>query len=576
LSSFDKDVDNSTGDLQPQKRIGLVTNGVAGPVMSRRNGLKGALGIAALTTLAACSSDDEGGESGDGESGGTGGDVVANGTEPERPLIPADTNEVGGGRLLDSLWAGLVYYEADGTPQNDVAESIESTDAQNYTITIKSGQTFSDGTPVTAQDFVDTWNYAALGSNALLSQYFFEPIAGYADVSVEAPTVTTMSGLVVVDETTFTVALVQPEADFPLRLGYSAFYPLPPSAFDDIAAFGENPIGNGPYKLAEEGAWQHNVRIDFVPNETYTGPRKAQNSSLAFVFYETYDAAYTDLQSGNLDVLDNIPPSALATFETDLGDRAVNQPAAVFQSFTIPQNLPHFSGEEGKLRRAALSRAIDRVQICDTVFQKTRTAATDFTSPVIAGYSDSVEGNEVLEFDEATAQDLWAQADAISPYTGTFTIAYNSDGGHQEWVDATVAYIRQTLNIQAEGAPYPTFAALRADVTGRTITGAFRTGWQADYPGLYNFLAPLYATGAGSNDGDYSNPQVDDLFNQAAAQTDQDQANTLLQEAQTILFADLPAIPLWYSNVTGGASEAVSGVEFGWNSVPLYYEVTKS
>jgi len=574
LSSFEKD-----DDLKPAQsgqRVGIVTGG---PVLSRRNGLKGVLGLAAVSTLAACGGDDEG-DSGEGDNGGnggaSGGDVVANGTEPERPLIPADTNEVGGGRLLDSIWAGLVYYEADGTPQNDVADSIESTDGQNYTIKIKSGQTFSDGTPVTAQDFVDTWNFAALGSNAFLSAYFFEPIAGYADVSSDPPTAQTMSGLAVTDETTFTVALSQPEADFPLRLGYSAFYPLPPSAFDDIAAFGENPIGNGPYKLAQEGAWQHNVRIDFVPNETYTGPRKAQNTTLAFVFYETYDAAYADLQSNNLDVIDNIPPSALGTFQDDLGDRAVNQPSAVFQSFTIPQGLPHFGGEEGRLRREALSYAIDRDQICETVFQGTRSAAKDFTSPVIAGYSETVEGNEVLTFDEAKAKELWAQADAISPYTGTFTIAYNSDGGHQEWVDATTAYIRQTLGIQSEGAPYPTFAALRADVTGRTITGAFRTGWQADYPGLYNFLAPLYATGAGSNDGDYSNPQVDDLLNQAAGQTDQDAANTLLQQAQTILFTDLPALPLWYSNVTGGYSESAAGVQFGWNSVPLYYAITKS
>ncbi|MCI2239151.1 ABC transporter substrate-binding protein [Paenibacillus sp. TRM 82003] len=567
MSSFEKD-DEQSGS----RRVGLVSRG---PVITRRAGLAGLLGAAAVTTLAACGGSEEEGSGGT-EGGGSGGDVIANGTEPQNPLVPTSTNEVGGGRLLDSLWAGLVYYQADGSPQNDVAESIESADAQNYTITIKPDQTFSDGTPVTAQSFVDAWNYGALGTNAQLSSYFFEPIQGFEDVQAEPPVAQTMSGLQVVDDTTFTVALTQPESDFPLRLGYSAFYPLPASAFDDMAAFGESPIGNGPYKLAAPDAWQHNVRIDFVPNETYTGPRQAQNDSLAFVFYETYDAAYADLQSGNLDVIDNIPPSALATFQDDLGERAVNQPAAVFQSFTIPQNLPHFSGEEGKLRRQAISHAIDRAQVCETVFQDTRTPAKDFTSPVIDGYSETVPGSEVLAYDPEEAKRLWAEADAISPYTGTFTIAYNSDGGHQEWVDATAAYIRQTLGIQAEGAPYPTFAALRTDVTNRTITGAFRTGWQADYPGLYNFLAPIYATGAGSNDGDYSNPEFDALLNQAAAQTDAAASNELLQQAQTILFEDLPAIPLWYSNVTGGSSEAASDVQFGWNSVPLYYQITKS
>lgn len=571
MSSFEKD-----DDLQAPKRVGIVSRG---PVLSRRDGLKGLVGAASLATLAACGGGDGEGSS-DGSSSSSGGAstgvVLANGTEPENPLIPTATNEVGGGRILDLVWAGLVYYEADGSPQNDVADSIESSDAQNYTIKIKADQTFSDGTAVTAKSFVDAWNEGALQTNGRLSGYFFEPVAGYAEVSADPPTAQTMSGLAVVDDLTFTVALSQPESDFPLRLGYSAFFPLPESAFADMAAYGESPVGNGPYKLASADAWQHDTSIALVPNESYTGARPAQNGGVTFTFYPDYDAAYADLQAGNLDVLDNIPPSALTTFESDLGDRAVNKPSAVFQSFTIPQKLAHFGGDEGKLRRQALSYAIDREQICKAVFQDTRTPAKDFTSPVIDGYSDSVEGNEVLDFDAAKAKELWAQADAIAPWSGSFTIAYNADGGHDEWVNAVTAGFRQTLGIDAEGAPFPTFAQLRTQVNDRSITGAFRSGWQADYPGLYNFLAPLYATGAGSNDGDYSNPAFDTLLDQAAAQTDTDQANDLLQQSQTILFGDLPAVPLWYSNVTGGSGESVGDVEFGWNSVPLYQDITKA
>ena len=85
--------------------------------------------------------------------------------------------------------------------------------------------------------------------------------------------------------------------------------------------------------------------------------------------------------SGNLDVLDSIPDSAFATFEADLSGRSVNQAAAIFQSFAIPQKLEHFSGEEGNLRRQALSYAIDRDTITETIFSGTRTPAKDFTSP---------------------------------------------------------------------------------------------------------------------------------------------------------------------------------------------------
>lgn len=529
-----------------------------------------ALAAAGALTLSGCAG---GGETAPGASGG-GGDaaaiISANGSEPQNPLIPTNTNETGGGKILDSIFAGLVYYDVDGAPHNDVAESITTDDATTYTIKIKPGLTFTNGEPVTSSSFVDAWNYGALASNAQLSSYFFEDIEGF---SYEEDT--ELTGLKVVDDTTFTVTLKSALADFPLRLGYSAFYPLPASAFDDMDAFGQNPVGNGPYMLASEDAWQHDVKIDLVTNPDYDGGRKAKNGGLTFTFYADQSAAYSDLQADNLDVLDAIPDNAFSTFESDLGDRAVNQPAAIFQSFTIPGRLEHFGGEEGELRRQALSMAINRPEITKVIFQDTRTPASDFSSPVIDGWTDDLEGADVLKFNEEKAKELWAEADAISPWSGTFQIAYNADGGHQGWVDAVANNIKNVLGIDASGDPYPTFAEARTLITNRTIDTAFRTGWQADYPGLFNFLGPLYATNAGSNDGDYSNPKFDALLAKGSTETDLAAANEYFQQAQEILLQDLPAIPLWYSNVTGGYGAAVDNVQFGWNSVPLYYEITK-
>lgn len=546
---------------------------------------------ASALVLSACSSGDSstGDASTPAESAGPStGIVTANGSEPQNPLIPSNTNETGGGKILDEIFSGLVYYDADGAPHNEVAESIESDDNVTWTVKLKDGWTFTDGTPVQAHNFVDAWNYGALSTNAQLNGWWFSDIVGFdalqavtddAGNVVTEPTATEMTGLKVVDDLTFTIELTAPLSDYALRLGYAVYYPLPDSAFDDMAAFGENPIGNGPYKLE---TWNHNVEADLVPNPDYSGERVPQNGGVTLKFYTTLDAAYADLLAGQLDVLDALPDSAYGSFETDLGDRAVNQPAAIFQSFTIPQNLAHWSGEEGKLRRAALSHAIDRKTITDAIFEGTRTPASDFTSPVIDGWSDSVEGSDVLDYDPDMAKDLWAQADAISPWSGTFTIAYNVDGGHQGWVDAVTNSIRNVLGIEAEGQQYAVFADLRTDVkalkNGETsgLTGGFRTGWQFDYPGLYNVLAPLYATGASSNDGSYSNPDFDALLEKGAQAGSLDEANKYFQEAQTVLFQDLPAIPLWYSNVTGGSSENVSNVKFGWNSVPLYDEITKS
>ena len=499
--------------------------------------------------------------------------VIANSTEPQNPLIPTNTNEVGGGKLIDLLFAGLVYYAADGSVHMDAAESIETDDSQVYTVKLKEGQKFSDGTDVTAASFVDAWNVGAKENH--LSAYFFQPIEGTNDEGALEEGESEMSGLEVIDDTTFTITLKQPESDFPLRLGYSAFYPLPQSTLDDQEKGGEEGIGNGPYKIGPAG-WVHNERIELVPKDTYTGDSVAQNAGIEFIFYPTQTAAYADLLSGQLDVLDAIPDEALATFETELGDRAVNQPAAIFQSFTIPEEtMKGFEGEEGILRRQAISMAINREEITEAIFSGTRTPARDFTSPVIDGYDPNLANAKYLDFDPEAAQELWAKADAISPYDGKFEIAYNSDGGHQAWVDAVANQLVNNLGIDAVGKPYPDFKSLRDEVTQRTIKTAFRTGWQADYPALGNFLGPLYATGAGANDGDYSNPDFDAYLNDAAAAATVEEGNKLLQDAQEILLEQLPAIPLWYSNVTGGYSEAVGNVEFGWNSVPLYYEITK-
>ncbi|MGH3563952.1 MAG: peptide ABC transporter substrate-binding protein, partial [Mycobacterium sp.] len=322
--------------------------------------------------------------------GGTSPDVVTvNGGEPQNPLIPTNTNETQGGRIVDRLFAGLMSYDAAGHPALEVAQSIETADNVNYRITLKPGWTFSDRSPVTAHSFVDAWNYGALVTNAQLQQSFFSPIVGFDEVAAQKPTPATMSGLRVVNDHQFTVRLAAPTIDFTSRLAFAPFYPLPKAAFADMAAFGQHPIGNGPYRMADGpdgSAWQHNVKIDLVANSSYHGNRVPRNKALRFVFYANLDTAYADLLSGNLDVLDTLPPSALPTYRTELGARAVSGPAAVSQTLDTPLRLEHFNGEDGRLRRLALSAAINRPQICRQIFSRTRTPAREFTAPSLPGF----------------------------------------------------------------------------------------------------------------------------------------------------------------------------------------------
>lgn len=501
--------------------------------------------------------------------------VLVNGGEPPYPLVPTSTNDSSGGRIIDRLFAGLVSYDAAGNPTNEVAQSIETVDNVNYRIVLKPGWQFTDGSPVTAHSFVDAWNYGALSSNAQLQQSFFSPIDGFDEGQA------TMSGLKVVNDLEFTVRLAAPTIDFALRLGHSAFYPLPGAAFRDMAAFGRNPFGNGPYRLADDSqgpggqAWEHNVRIDLRPNPGYHGNRKPRNKGLRFEFYANLDTAYADLLSGNLDVLDTIPPSALPVYKRDLGGNVTSGPVAVNHSLDTPLRLAHFGGEEGRLRRLALSAAVNREQICQRIFMGTRTPARDFTARSLPGFDPNLPGNDALNFDPVRARQLWAQANAISAWSGQYAIAYNADTGNQEWVDAVANSIKNVLGIDAVGAPQPTFAGFRTQITNHTIATAFRAAWQGDYPSMIEFLAPLFATGAGSNDVGYTSPEFDAALAAAEAAPTIRQSDALTNSAQRILFHDMPVVPLWDNIGVVGWSTEVHDVHVAWNGLPDYENVVK-
>ncbi|NYE95090.1 oligopeptide transport system substrate-binding protein [Psychromicrobium silvestre] len=547
-----------------------------------------AIGIAAIAALALTACGGGGGttSTGSSASGNPNAIITAYGNEPQKPLMPADTNEVFGGRIVDMLFQGLRSYDANGKPVNELAESIDTSDSQNYTIKIKTGTKFTNGEAITAKTFVDSWNFAALSTNLQSNGSFFQSIEGYADVSATtgsgdsakpAPKAQTMSGLKVVDDSTFTVKLSQPESDFPLRLGYSAFYPIPSAAIKDPKTYGQKPVGNGPYKMGTDG-WQHDKSVSLVKNSDYTGPREAKNGGITFTFYTDPGPAYTDVQGGTLDVTDVIPSNALQTYTTDLPDHNLNKSYAGDSTLNIPVYLDAFKGEEGKLRRQAISMAIDREQITKVIFNGTRIPAKEFTAPVLDGFDANIAGSDVLKFDAAKAADLWAQADKIKPWDNSkpLTIAYNTDGGNKEWVDAVANQLKTNLKINAEGKAYPKFATMLDDRISKKLTGLVRAGWQADYPSLYNFLGPVLATGASSNYEGYSNPEFDKLLQEGlGAKTVEDGAKKF-NEAQAILFQDLPNLPLWNNAVQVGWSTNVSNVDTDWRGVILYYNIVKS
>ena len=524
----------------------------------------GALAVGAAFALIAsgCSS----GNSGNGGNAGASKDgaIVIDGTQPENPLVPANTTETGGGKIIDWLFTGLVEYPNNGgAPQNALAESIDTTDSKVFKIKIKPNTKFHDGTTVKAENFVKAWNWAAYGPNGAQNASFFADIQGFKDVYTEdpdgdgpqkapVPKQKEMSGLKVIDDTTFEVTLAAPTAVFPTKLGYSAFMPLPDVFFNDPAAFGKKPIGNGPVKFV---SWQDDVAIKLTRFDDYNLRDKMKIKDVTVKIYQDDTAAYNDLLAGNLDFQQQVPVSALAgeKWKTDLGDRAIASTTPSTGIIAFPIYDKRF--QNPKLR-AAISHAINRQEITDKIFFGNRKPADSWANPLTPG---AEPGNcTACKYDVTLAKKLLTEAGG---FQGKLTLSYNADASHKDWMEAVAQQIKTNLGIDAQAVGVPTFAVFRQNINAHKMTGAYRAGWQQDYPDVEDWVNPLYVTGGSSNDGKYSNPKVDALAKEASAAPSIEESHKKFAEAVKLIDQDVPSMPIYFGGEQSGHSEKIKKIE---------------
>ncbi|MCX5360964.1 ABC transporter substrate-binding protein [Streptomyces sp. NBC_00124] len=536
-----------------------------------------ACAVAVALAATACG----GGDSDSGGGSGDGGAVLSSSWgDPQNPLEPANTNEVQGGKVLDMIFRSLKKYDPEtGKAEDMLAEKIETSDSQNFTVTVKDGWTFSNGEKVTAKSFVDAWNYGASLKNNQKNAYFFSYIDGYDKAHPEdgsKQTAQTLSGLKVTGTNTFTVKLSQKFSTFPDTLGYPAYAPLPQAFFTDHAAWVKKPVGNGPYTI---DSYTKGSQMALKKWDGYPGDDKAQNGGVTLKVYTDNNTAYTDLMAGNLDLVDDVPAAQLKNVSSDLGDRYINTPAGIIQTLAFPYYDKDWNKSGMDKVRTGLSRAINRKQITETIFEKTRTPATDWTSPVLGeagGFQDGLCG-DACDYDPDEAKKLIEEGGGLPG--GQFKITYNADtGSHKLWVDAVCNSINNALDNDKAcvGNPIGTFADFRTQITDKKMSGPFRAGWQMDYPLIQNFLQPLYYTNASSNDGKWSNEDFDKLVDEANAETDTGKAIETFQKAEEVVRDNMAAIPLWYQNGSAGYSERLSNVKLNPFSVPVYNEIKVS
>lgn len=488
--------------------------------------------VAALA-LAGCSA----GQANDG--GGDSADPIRYAVEQPDSMIPG--NQFSSYVILETIFAPLTQVDEDGEVSFVAAESVESDDAQTWTITLRDGWTFHDGEPVTAQDYVDTWNYAAYGPNAWVNGPQLANVAGYADLNPAGgePTATELAGLSVVDDRTFTVELSAPDRQYPLQLGIgqTGLYPLPSEALDDLAAWEEAPVGNGPFELTD--GWSESDPIEAVAYDDYAGDAPTLDA-VTFVPYLDTATAYTDALAGDIDIA-AIAAGQAVQARNDFGDSVyeLDAPGVDFLGFTLSD--PRFSDVRV---RQAISMAIDREAINDAVFGGSQVPATSLTAPSMPGDPEGVCG-EYCEFDPDAAKALLEEAGG---FDGEMKVHFVANWGQEDYFEAIANQLRQNLGIEAViASPSADFAAFTDAVQNGETDGPFRARWGALYPSQQNTLTAVFtATGEGNfGAGGYSSPEVDELLRQANAADTLEDSLAGYVAAQERILQDFPTVPMF-------------------------------
>ena len=481
---------------------------------------------------------------------------------PAGPLIPTNTTESCGSDVLQPILAGLVTTDAKtGAIIEDLAEAITTTDNKTWTIKLRKGRKFHDGSEVLAKNFVDAWNWAAYGPNGQSNNDWFSVVIGYGDLNPKAPkgekppvpATNRMSGLKVTGDHEFQVELRIPVPVFRAQLSYKAFYPMPDSFFTDPGAFGRKPIGAGPFQFVS-GTPETGYKLAAFAG--YAGPAKPSIKGIDLRIYTSREAAYNDLVAGNLDLLRDIPASKLVAdlWKRDLRGRAVVQPRANIQALGMP-----FTDANPQLLkpaiRQALSMAIDRKAIVDILFNGIGQPATGWVPPGVEGYQPGACG-EYCTFDPVKAKELLAKAGG---YKGDLKLYYAGDSEVKSAMDAVCNSIQNTLSITCVTSALSDNATFRSYTRSGKADGPFPSNWTMDYPSIDNALIPLYSKDGTSNKGAYESAAFDALMDKAATEASAAAIKTY-QEAERLLTAEMPRVPLWNPAMTVGHSPKVRSV----------------
>ena len=496
--------------------------------------------------------------------------AVQIGPDPET-IDPALNSAVDGGNMLLHAYECLLTVGQDGTLQPGQAESYDvSEDGLTWTFHLRDGLKWSDGSDLTANDFVYSWKrvcdpeVAAPYAETVLGMVkgYDEAIDGNLDaLGVSAP-----------DDSTLVVELANPCSYFGSLAAFATLSPVQEATIEANgeawATAPETYVSNGPFYMTE---WVPGSHITFSKNPYYWNADAIKLDRLKFVLMEDSNAAYSAYQTGEVLMIKDVPTEEIPSL-TGTDDFYVDP---IIGTYYISLNLQNEVFQDVNVRKA-LSLAIDREYVASTLMQGTYTAAGNFMGP---GWMDT-DGTEFMsnanggkpyidttnfEADLEEAKQLLADA-GYPDGEGFPTISYTTnDAGYHKVV---AEYLQQAwaelgIDLQVNIVEWSSFTPMRR-------SGDFevaRNGWVGDYSDPSNMLELFYTTN-GNNDGKFSNADFDAAIDTSRSTLDAAERSTALHTAEDILMDQAGCIPLAYYNDFWLQSSKITGA---WHSAYGYW-----
>lgn len=461
--------------------------------------------------------------------------VINNSAEPQS-LDPSQIQGVPEDRIYKSLFEGLVSYHpqtCEAVP--GIAESWDITNEGTVITYHLRKTTWSDGTPITAQSFIDSWVYYMAPSTG--AEYAYMPASvikngeayNSGEVGAEA------LGLKALDDYTLEITLEGPAPYAVNMMAHYSFSVLPLHAMEKYGADWTKPgnfVGNGPFTLKE---WVPQDRIVVVPNEKYWNKSNVFLTSITFLPIEDDSVAYNKYKNGEIDWNPSVNLDLLD--EIKLRDDYFGVANLASYYYILNTNDPVL--KDVRVRKA-LAKAINKKDLCEKVTRGGQIPA-DALVPPMNGYLPA-QGNA---FNVEEAKALLAEA-GYPDGNGfpTITVLYNTNEGHKKIAEFVQQQLKENLGIDVvlENKEWNTFLSERQ--SNNFVVA--RAGWVGDYADPTNFLELLLSS-SGNNDGRYNCKEFDDLMAKAKTLPDGPARNKVLQEAEEIAMTrDQALIPFYY------------------------------